>query len=198
MQDDFNKWCDLWDKAQKDGIFDDAPKPPSPSPQTSDAASFFGLVNTHSTNTVRDCDAQYWNDVYELTKNNDPQPRYDNGEELLQEETTKSVLGKSADAIARSPNPIHPASVGTDQDLTPGSLGLTFSEKDIEELSELKLQLHELTSKMASFEGEGKKAKQLESKLTALKKKIDEFSDELTHSLGDKKNTQGVELSPMR
>lgn len=189
MQDDFNKWCDLWDKAVADGVFEDAPKPLTPTPQTSDPASFFGPVNSHPTSDVRDCDAQYWSDLYER---GEPQ--------LFQEEkeSVKSVLQNATDAIVRSPNPITASSVGADQELTPGALGMTFSERDIEKLTQLKLELHELTSKMAAFEGEGKKAKKLESQLVALKKKIDEFSSELSRSLGDKKSVQGVELAPMR
>jgi hypothetical protein len=189
MDDEFNKWCDLWDKAQEDGVFKDAPKPLTPTPQTSEPESFFGLVNSHPSTNARDCDVQYWNDVYELSKSGDPQ--------LIQEqkESIKNVVKKSADDIVRSPNPITASSAGTDQDLTPGSLGLTFSEKDLEELAGLKLQLHDLTSKMASFSAKG--GKQLESKIAALKEKIDEFSSELTHSLGDKKSTQGIEVAPM-
>lgn len=188
MQDDFNKWCDLWDKAQAEGIFKDASKLPVPTPQTSDQ-SFFGPIDTHHDgNGIRDCDTQYWNDVYELSKGGDPQ--------LLQE-GVKDVLKTSADAIVRSPNPITPSSVGTDQELTPGSMGATFSEKDIEDLTAMKLQLHELTSKMASYDM--KNNKQLEAKLVAMKKKIDEFSDELSRSLGEKKSNQGqgIEVAPM-
>ena len=184
MDADFNKWCDLWAKAQEDGIFKDADKPPTPSPQTSDPESFFGLVNSHPSSDVRDCDTKYWNDVYDMSMGEEPK---------LFQEGTKEVLKKSTNSVARSPNPIPQYSVGTDQELTPGSLGLTFGEKDLEALAELKLQLHDLTSKMAAFEGRG--GKQLESKITSLKEKIEEFSSELSRSLGEKKSTQGIEVA---
>lgn len=189
MTDDFDKWCKLWDKAQKDGIFEDAPKPPIPTSLTSDP-SFFGPINTHHSNSVKDCDSQYWNDVFDLMTGNDPQVINEE-----KKESTKEVLKKSAEAIARSPNPIQASSAGEDQDLSPGSLGLTYGENDIEKLTELKLQLHDLTSKMASFIGDGKN-KQLENKISVLKKKIDEFSSELSRSLGDKKSVQGSEIAP--
>lgn len=185
MQDDFNKWCDQWDKALEQGIFKDAPKPHVPTSQI-EPGSFFGLRNTHSQPEVNDCDVEYWKQVHELSTG---QPS------LLQEQLVvdTKAIAKYAQAAARSPNPVRANTIGKDQNLEPGPLGVTFSEKDIETLSELKLQLYELTSKMATFEGEGESAKKLESQIVNLKDQIDEFSDTLGQTLAG--CTQGTEIS---
>jgi hypothetical protein len=94
-------------------------------------------------------------------------------------EDIKGQVGDVAQAILQTPNPIRAHTVGKDQALEPGPLGLTFSEKDIEALSEMKIQLHDLECKLNEFEGLGKNGSKFEKEIKTLKEKIDDLSNSM-------------------
>lgn len=161
-KDDFDNWVDKWDKAVSSGIFKDAPKPPSTAPQTSDV-SFFGPRNDNPTDSIDPTSAQYWNAINSVA---------DGGVEMqrLDEVVAVSTLAKD------SPNPVRRGTEGKDQDLSPHSLSLTFNEKDIKDLEEMKLKLYELETKMAKMDD-----KDYASQIKAIVEKIDDLSNKMGH-----------------
>jgi hypothetical protein len=168
FKDTLENWAVMWDKAQEEGVFKDAPKPACPSSQTA-SGSFFGLVNNSPTEDVSDADAKYWNDLQQATEQVPiTEGSADNGERM-----------GIAKAIAQAPNPIRQGTTGPDQEPISNSMGVTFTPEDIVELEELKDDLHNLKDKLNSLEGLGKSNANLDVQITELKKKIDEFSDAL-------------------
>jgi hypothetical protein len=180
QRDQLDKWADMWEKSLKDGVFKDAPRPPVPGEQTADV-SYFGLVNTHPTDSINDADSTYWNQLHYATSHGDfdPDP-LEVAEKLIQEASDKEASAKIAKAIAASPNPIHATSVGEDQGMGPIQLGVTYSPEELEELSEMKKKLHELQDQMNTADGKGVRSKQYESQIKNLKAKIDELSNMFT------------------
>ena len=189
-QVDFDKWKDLWAKAQEDGVFNDAEHMTTPTTRTADL-SYFGPINANPTSDVQDTDVKYWQQVYAMSGHQGMAPDpFKAGDQLIAEERAarkveKALLNEAAEeaeaakvakAIIRSPNPIHTGTVGKDQDLTPQSLSLTFTEEDIETLHELKIQLHNAQAVLIGQEIEGKATKGDESKIANLKDKIDALS----------------------
>jgi len=188
---DFEKWTDQWEKALEQGVFNDAPHvAPPTTPMTADV-SYFGPVNARPTDEVRNVDAKYWSTVYSMSAEMGAAPDpLKAADKLIQEErqakelqqqmlneAAEQEIAKVVKTIAQSPNPIHHGTVGKDQELTPQPLSLTFSEADIEKLTELKIQLHNAQSILVSHEIEGKSTKSQETKIANLKQKIDELSD---------------------
>jgi len=109
--------------------------------------------------------------------------------ELLQEDNKDA--GNVAASIAQSPNPVRQSTAGKDQELEPGPLGLTFSEKDIEDLSELKIKLHNLQDKLNTFEGRGENSTKFESQINSVKDKIEELSTAMTQAFPYSISPQG-------
>lgn len=157
FKDDLDDLVAKWDKALDKGIFDNAPKLPSTGDARSDF-SFFGPRNDNSTDEIKGSDSQYWNAISSLADGGVDMQRLD-----------------EADAISINlPNPIRHSTEGKDQDLSPKSLGLTFDEKDVSELEEMKSKLHDLGSKSAEM-GEDDHV----GKIDALIRKIDDLSDRM-------------------
>ena len=179
QKDQLDKWADMWDQAQEKGIFDDGPGLPTPSPHTSND-SFFGLQNTHPTDTIQDSDAKYWADLH-----NTPELGGVKEDELLQEATDRgqSWTDPKAQNKKYPPNPLRVDSGGEDQKLEPQQLGVTFDEKDIEELIDIKNRLHELENKMIATSMTGNSTKTAESRIESLKKKLDELSSAMGYGL---------------
>lgn len=175
-RDEIQKWANVWDKAVEKGIFDGAPKPPTPSSNLGDH-SFFGPTNSNSTDSISAPDAEYWKNVYSLSNNSGD---YIDPMEMITEvaKAKNPEMGNIASAMAHSPNPVRPDTIGKDQE----QFDMTFTEKDIEDLSELKIQLHAMEDKINDFEGRGENAKKYENQITTLKKKIDDLSDSLSRS----------------
>lgn len=94
----------------------------------------------------------------------------------------KEEFGKTAEAMAKSPNPIHPTSVGADQDLrvTPN-----FSDGPIlRQLSDLKIKIESLerdvhNSFVKKSESEENK---LQKEVDSIRNKIIELSNQLARS----------------
>lgn len=168
-QGQFDNWVDMWEKAQASGVFDNAPKPACPSRQTADV-SFFGASEANPTEGPSDFDAQYWNQIYSLSNGEEP--------EMLHEDRNPNP---------HQPNPVDVASFGTDQDMKPAPLGMTFDEEDLKKLEGMKMQLHELGDKLAGAMGKGDNFKKFETKIASLTKQIDELSSSMTRPYPAKK-----------
>ena len=178
FKDSIDDWTDKWEKAQKEGIFDDAPSYAQPSHQTADDASFFGLANTHPTDRVSDADADYWDTLHKAS--GDPSVLNETlKKKKVIEEADKAERGEIADAVGQAPNPIRQASTGEDQDMSPETLGVTYSDEDFDVLGELKKDLHALEDKLNTADGLGKEPKKLEKQISNLREKISELSDSL-------------------
>jgi hypothetical protein len=167
MQDirsDLEKYADQWDKALKDGVFDDAPK--SPSPRHTD---WFGHSSSASDTEINDEEAEYWKQIAN-----------DGPEELIQEENepTKQELKKMTSRMANSHNPVHPQSLGNDQDVVV-TQNWGVGGEEIEELAEMKVKLEQLESRLNAEEGMGKSGKGISEQIKSLKKQIDELSNSL-------------------
>jgi hypothetical protein len=172
QKDQFDQWCDMWDKANEQGVFEKASQP-TPPDQTADV-SFFGPSDTHPTSSLRDVDIQYWKSVYSLSDSS-------GASDLLQEakEVQNKDVSDAAKAMGHSPNPIRAPSVGMDQAMDNTSLGVTFTPEDIQSLAEMKVKLHGLKDKLNTAEGKGQTNKKLESQISSLQNQIDELSDTL-------------------
>lgn len=157
---EFDNWVDKWDKAVSSGLFKDAPKPPSTSTQTSDN-SFFGLRQDNPTDAIDPTDALYWNAISSVA---------DGGVEIQRLDEVVAVNTTVKDG----PNPVRRGTEGKDQDLSSQSLSLTFDEKDIKDLEEMKLKLHDLENKMAKMDD-----KDYTSQVKAIIKKIEDLSDKM-------------------
>jgi hypothetical protein len=174
MQDfrsDLEKYTDQWEKALKDGVFDDAPK--SPSPRHTD---WFGHTTNASETQIDDEDVENWNQIFN-----------DGGEALLQEEkeTPKDELKKMSSRMADSNNPVHPDSLGNDQD-TVVVQNWGVGGKEIEKLAEIKIKLEQLESRLNAEEGMGNSGKGISEQIKKIKKDIDELSNSLNGSrMGD-------------
>ena len=173
----FDGWCDMWEKAQDKGIFDDAPHAPELNRQTSQE-SFFGPQNTNPTDGPSDADVQYWNNVNQMAQGEKP--------ELLQE----GELQKYKRGRGYPPNPMYSYSQGKDHDIAPRQLDMTYDEEDVEELGDMKRELHDLESEISTNDVNGKSTKKIESKIESLKKRIDELSTSMgrTYPLDVEKN----------
>jgi hypothetical protein len=178
QQDDFDKWCDQWDKALDDGVFEGAPKPPVSEPR----ADFFGQYNgPPDDDQVSSVDAQYWHDVYRAAIGgydmDDPNNDFADGNEGLMSEDHKAIDKAAADALAHSHNPIDPTTVGKDQDIDVD--GNEQEVKDIEELSEMKVRLEKLESRLNANYTENKSITGVQKQIDTLRNQIDELSDTL-------------------
>lgn len=164
INSDLQHYADQWEKALKDGIFADAPKPKEAENPTGfgSGEDFFGLYpDTDEDAPLNECDTQYWNMVYRMSNHQGESP------DILKEDKTKGT--------ATAPNPIQSDSVGIDQETTDDF----YDVRNLTELSELKSSLEKLESKLNSEEGLGKKSG-VQSKIDTLKKQINDLSDSLT------------------
>lgn len=154
---EFDGWVDKWDAALQKGIFGDPKKIPSTSPGTSDE-SFFGLRQDNPTDSINGADSDYWRAINAVA---------DGGVEVHRLD--------EADAISVDlPNPIRKSTEGKDQDMEPKQLGATFSDKDLEDIADMKKKLCDLECKAAEM-GEN----DYESQIKAMIKKIDDLSNKL-------------------
>jgi hypothetical protein len=208
--DDFNKWCDQWEKAQKKGIFKDAPKPIVPTPNYAEE-DFFGNYRPPQESEIGEPDAEYWRQVYDRSQHPgtapdvaEPEERIvGSGEEdeVLHEDTldpyaddeddsatdmpvrpkyNKKSLEDTADAIAKAANPIYHYSKGKDQQ---PRVTKNWSDGDeLVELHKIKIQLEKLESKMnaADAVGESAQARKIQKQIAQMWEQIDKLSDSLT------------------
>lgn len=189
-QDQFDNWTKQWEKAQEDGIFANAPKPPQVRPQHS--ADFFGQYPTLDA-PANQSDLEYWKQVYDRSRHQGDAPDLA-GEEVIteqratgrkvvaeQQSPSKKELGEVAKKLFNGPNPIYPYSLGKDQDL---KVTDNWTDgKELVELNNIRVELEKLESKLNALEGLGKSGKDVEGKIAQLRNKADELSDSLK---GDK------------
>jgi hypothetical protein len=163
-KDQFLDFVDKWEKAQTEKIFDDIPKPRGTSAQTSDV-SFFGAMNSNPTSSLDNSDVAYWDAIYQSSIDN----LASNDNNVLNEENNQYP-----------PNPMPVDTGGIDQEMEPRQLGLTFDEEDLKKLEDMKLNLHDLESKVAEMNDE--KSEKIQLKIKQLKSKIDELSTDMGYS----------------
>ncbi len=157
FDDEFMKWMSQYDKAVKDGVFEEAPK------FKDSKDSFFGLSPNYENEEIKDSDIEHWNKVISA---NDPP------EQLLTENKERA---KKAEKLANTPNPVRDHStIGKDQDLEGARW---VDDKIFEQLESIKKQLYTLESKLNAAEGVGKKTNGMQDKIDKLKEQLDELSD---------------------
>jgi hypothetical protein len=163
QKDELDDYVSKWEKAQKDGVFDSS-KTPEVNPQTSNS-SFFGFVQSNPTESPSLNDNEYWKAISSAADDHD----------------NIITINEETDHKDFPPNPLSSDSVGCDQKMSPQSLGKTYSEEELNELSDLKKDLYELESNLLKKMGFGdyKDKDKIESKINNLKKKIHELSDDL-------------------
>lgn len=189
FMDDIDKWADMYAQAQDDGVFGDAPKPlPATSQQTAED-SFFGPQNTVPSEDIKDCDADYWNQVHDLANYNNE----GGGDQLMQEAKNEAhpEAKKVAAAILSSPNPIKPTSVGKDQALgSPEQTTKNWTDGPLlGDLEDLKKKCYELECKLSTKDGLSESSPKVEKQIESLKKRIDDLSDKLSPSYWDDPQT---------
>ncbi len=174
IRTDLDYFADIWDKALKDGVFKDAPKPPEPNRDS----DFFGQWDGSEEVPMNECDAKYWARVYNLSKGTGPGAAPD----PLREDAvaTKDRIKKVSDRIANSANPIYPGTVGKDQDVK--ATRNWTDGPELQELAQLKVKLEKLESQMNAQEGLGKNGSSVQKQIDALRTKLDDLSDSLTNS----------------
>lgn len=208
MYDDkakFDQWIDQWAKAQKDGVFKDAPKP-AVKKENQYTDDFFGNHRPQASTELKDVDAQYWNTVYRMSKDMGEAPDVLSDEEhdpamtgegpaIISEDapvgnkndfklapTTKADgknSGKITDELGGLANPVHTSARGKDANnrVTPNWAG----GQEIIELFKMKEQLQKLEDKVAADPMvENKGTKKIMAQIDALWKKLDDLSDTLT------------------
>lgn len=177
LRSDLEKYQDQWEKAIKDGVFADAPKPEKPA-----AGSWFGHSNVQDSE-IEEKEVEDWENIYNMA---DPDFK-DGGEQLIQEETepTGEILKKVASRMANTHNPLSKQSLGNDQDIVVNQ-NWGVGGKEIEELAEMKIKLEQLESRLNAEEGMGKSGKGISEQIKNLKKQIDELSNSLNgNRIGD-------------
>ncbi len=221
QQDDFANWVGMWEKAQEDPSFKAAPKPPQPNhgggdffgqypavdhdapPEPNDheywkqvylqsmgqgdapdvaAPTGFGMIQEQKQKIQKKAQQQRV-----ARKSDDEQPR--KKKRSINEEAGDKKIGDVAKRMARSANPIYYYSAGKDQEprVTPN----WTDGKELTELHDLKVKLHQLEGKLNAMIGEGKPDKsvrQMEQELRKLRDRLDELSDSLSGGWGNEQD----------
>ena len=177
---DFGTWCDQWDKALADGLFDDAPKPnqsPSDKPLSPPDLSSYdsdSLPDKSSEVVLNEVDTKYWNSVYKLSSNPGDTPDVINELSSKEAKTPDAKdLGKRARVVANEPNPVRINTVGKDQNARSD----TTTSEAFQKLVELKIELHSIGNKLAEMKDSNLDV--IYSKFEKIQSKIDELSDSL-------------------
>jgi hypothetical protein len=197
MMDDINKYAAIWDKALAKGIFNNAPKPPTPSePQST--ADFFGQYNSddydiNGSMNLNESEVKYWSQMAKIASNRSAYHM------PLNEERQNDVptIKKMSNRLGSTFNPVYPNTVGKDQDLgTPVKVTQNWGVggKELNDLADLKKRLHELEVKLNQSgilkSEKGKKKKDSDEStiikgMDDLKKQIDDLSDRLNGNNSD-------------
>lgn len=151
IDDEFDSYVSMWEKAQKSGLFPKAPKAEEPEPASDDLAQY------------------YTQEVVEEMLNEDhsgpPMKRAD-------------IADMSRDQ-AKLPNPVLYHTLGNDQDLIPWTPNW-ISGTELEDLIELKKNLYELECELNTKDAFNQKTQGVQKKLEEMKKKLYTLSNALT------------------
>ena len=169
---DFGTWCDQWDKALVECLFDDAPnrnKPSSPPDLSDYDAESLPDHGQSADGMLNESDAEYWKSVYKLSSNQGDAP------DVTKESNSPNAkeLGKRAMVVANEPNPVRINTVGKDQDARSDSP----TSEAFQKLTELKKELHLIGNKLAEMKDSNLDV--LYSKFEKIQKQLDELSDSL-------------------
>lgn len=165
---EFDDFVSKWEKALDQGVFKDA-ELPNVNPQTSNN-SFFGFSNTNPTDSANVTDSEYWKAIYAATDDHLPE--------------SNGMINEEAEHRSSPTNPVAKDTLGSDQEMKPQQLGHTYTEEEIEKLTELKKNLFDLENKLMTSMGFGddKNQKKIESKIESVKKEINKLSDSMGRS----------------
>jgi hypothetical protein len=185
----FDNWCDMWQKAQEDEDFvsgcKDSDTQGSTSPEKID---FFGQNHEEADDEFEPGSLDYWTKIYNMSNNAGDAPDVtkwevltdgvNNVPEPVKPNLTDAEMGKVVKSMGNSANPIQPSSVGRDTDYKP-NISNVYS---LEQLSDMKINLHELECKLNVNDalGKVKDGVKVQAKIDELRKKIDELSDAIT------------------
>lgn len=163
---DMNKWQDQWDKACKEKVF---PEYISRLEKTNESL----VDENNSVGSSKDIDSKYWKMIYEMSKKPTDSP------DIMKHPLIDKSLGEKVKKVADSPNPVHPNTLGADNDV---KVTQNWTDGDeLRELVSLKNSLYELESKMNSLEGEGKDASKVIAQIKKIKTEIDNLSNEINN-----------------
>lgn len=170
MMDDINKFAKIWDQALDSGIFkDEAPKTSEDSAEK--GADFFGNYRADDYDIDRplnESDLKHWNDVLKIAGNTVAKKDLDNNQ-------------KVSNSMGKASNPIYPYSVGMDQEIEKWD---TFRQK-LEELDELKKNLHNLESNLNKIMSEAPVDSKPEDAKKAKKEKPQDKMDKIAKDIND-------------
>jgi hypothetical protein len=200
MNAELEKWMDVWEKAQKKGIFEDEPKAPVVNQQVY-SSDYFGNVRVKEGEknvTLNECDTKYWNQIYRLSRHQGDTP------DLLSEQAvkikddplgseaqgkvrdtpTKDELGTKGAELGNTANPVYPDSRGEDQrkKVTPD-----WADGDgLRELVDMKHMLYKLETKInahpkfGAYGAESPEIKKIQTQIDELRHKMDLLSNDLS------------------
>ena len=181
----FDKWVDMWDKAQKDGTIESPTTKPEAGVEKED---FFGQSNTPAPKLLQEGDVEYWNKLsgckYQVgvdpacEENLNEDDRITPAPQPIEPDLGKKEIGDVASTVANAANPIQPASVGKDQNYKPNLADVN----QLEQLHDMKVNLHELESKLNNKDALAKsdQGKKIQTQIENMKAQIDALSDSIS------------------
>jgi hypothetical protein len=126
-RDTFNSWCDQWEKAQKKGIFKDAPKTRPPTPNYED---FFGNYNQPKESQIEEPDAEYWQQVYQMSSHAGESPDIADPEDEQEEE----IVGSGDEPAVLSDSTLDPYADYQDKEDTSTPARPKWNRKGLEDI----------------------------------------------------------------
>ena len=207
----FDDWVDMWEKAQHDGTFKDAPKPPP----AKAGGSFFGVQsygNEDQDLPPSSADTEYWNQVYQRSNNAGDSPDIGSPDMLQEQRKPVEKPSRKRQEPVEKPRrkkkrrPLREAKgdntqaelgkIAKAQLRSPNPIYYYSAGKDqdphvtsnwtdgegLTELHDMKLKLHQLEGKLNAMIGTGKPDRQVRQLESELRKLRDRL-DELSDSL---------------
>ena len=153
-EEEFGDYVSKWEKAQKEGIFEDMPGVTPQEPEGGASAQ-----------------DSYWK--------NFEREAQEKHEHHAGTPTSKADLAHQSKDMARAANPVHHNTVGLDQKLDPWTPNW-IDGKELIELAELKVDLYDLEVECGKKDGLGESASSVEAKIKAIWEKINTLSSNLT------------------
>lgn len=180
---DFQKHCDQWDQACRDGIFKNSKKPPVPAPDLySPKENNFGMSdkmasiasNSESTN-----DADYWTAIFKLSRGEQVEtPR---GGRLDPNPEQTAAMIHEGTWPNKGPNPTTLYSQDKDSKYAPSGW---FDVDDLGKLAKMKEDLHALGDKLAKQDGlkqnHSKKSDSILKQIRKMQEEIDKLTDTIS------------------